>query len=212
MKQPTLHDIEHIFKDWKAVPHGNYRYYSVLVPLVIQKGEIFILFEVRSDTLKIQPGEVCFPGGRLEEGETPEECAIRETCEELNIDEKEVSIIGQLDYIQTYSNFTMYPFLGVISFETYQNMKVNQDEVKDTFLVPLSYLLENEPLLYTYEVFPHGIEHFPYDKINTKDGYQWRKGQTTIPIYEYPDWTIWGLTAMITHHMIEIIKYKGFLS
>lgn len=206
MKQVTIQQLETIFRDRKPGPQGTYKYYSVLVPLIEQNGELYLLFEVRSDELKIQPGEVCFPGGRMEEGESPEDCVIRETCEELNILPEEIRLLGQLDYILSYSNFTMYPFLGVISLETYQKMVPNKDEVKEVFLVPLEYFLQEEPLLYTYEVYPHGIEQFPYDKINSKDGYKWRKGKTTIPIYEYPEWTIWGLTALITHHLIGILK------
>ena len=44
-----------------------------------------LLFEVRADTLDRQPGEVCFPGGHMESGETPAACALRETEEELSI-------------------------------------------------------------------------------------------------------------------------------
>lgn len=208
MKQIIRDELEQIFQNREPVPQGTYKYYSVLVPLVEHEGELHLLYEVRSDTLHIQPGEVCFPGGRMEEGESPKDCVIRETCEELNIKPEEVHIIAPLDYIQSYSNFTMYPFLGVLSYETYRNLSFNKDEVKEVFLVPLSYFFETEPLLYTYEVYPHGIEAFPYDKINTKNGYKWRKGKTTIPIYEHPAHTIWGLTASITHHFVSVVKYR----
>ena len=59
--------------------------FAVLVPLVYEKGEPSLLFEVRADTLNRQPGEVCFPGGRMEGGETPLQCALRETEEELSL-------------------------------------------------------------------------------------------------------------------------------
>ena len=53
--------------------------YAVLVPLVEHDGELSVLYEVRAATLRRQPGEVCFPGGRMEPGETPEVSALRET-------------------------------------------------------------------------------------------------------------------------------------
>ena len=59
--------------------------YAVLVPLVERPEGLCLLYEVRADTLGRQPGEVCFPGGRLEPGEDAVSCALRETWEELGI-------------------------------------------------------------------------------------------------------------------------------
>ena len=56
------------------------REYAVLVPLVERPEGLSLLYEVRAHTLRRQPGEVCFPGGRIEGVESPEECALRETC------------------------------------------------------------------------------------------------------------------------------------
>lgn len=50
--------------------------YAVLVPLVEREGKLHILYEVRSQDMRRQPGEVCFPGGRIEGDETPEACDI----------------------------------------------------------------------------------------------------------------------------------------
>jgi len=59
--------------------------YAVLVPLVEREGKLRLLYEVRAQGMKRQPGEVCFPGGRMEPGEDPIACALRETQEELGI-------------------------------------------------------------------------------------------------------------------------------
>ena len=165
--------------------------------------------EVRSEDLKVQPGQICFPGGRIEEGETPEQCAVRETCEELNLTPDVIRVITQLDYLHTYSNFTMYPFLGVIDYETCRNTIASKDEVKEIFFVPLSWFLENKPLSFELEVLPKPPEDFPYEIIDSNKDYNWRKGTTMVPVYRYDKWSIWGLTANITSHLIEVIN--GFV-
>lgn len=206
MKSLTIESFEKVFKKRKPGIMGTYNFYSVLVPLVEKDGELHILYEVRAESLKKQPGEVCFPGGKVEEGEKPKACAVRETAEELNIPEEAVSVIAELDYMHTYSNFTMYAFLGVIDYQTIQKMKVNEDEVKEVFLVPVSFFVENEPEIYNFDVKPQVDEGFPYERINSKEGYNWRMGKTIVPIYQYEGRTIWGLTARITYHLMEVMK------
>ena len=204
----TIDKIDKMVKGRTPSPIGDYNFYSVLVPLVEKNKQIYILYEVRSELLLHQPGEVCFPGGAMEEGETEEECALRETCEELGINADAIKILGQLDTLFTYSDFTMYSFLGVISYENLLSCKPNTDEVKEFFLVPLKYLMEKEPYIYKMEVIPNIRSDFPYEIVNFDEGYNWRKGRGEVPIYTYEDKVIWGLTARITKSMVEIIKGK----
>ncbi|HZK01538.1 MAG TPA: CoA pyrophosphatase [Anaerovoracaceae bacterium] len=206
MKNLGIHDFKKAFKNYKPGPLGYYRYYSVLVPLVEQDGGLHILYEVRADTLRTQPGQVSFPGGRIEEGETPEECAVREACEELCLKSSDIRIISPMDYLHTYSNFTMYPFLGVIDYNACTSVTASSDEVKEIFFVPLEYLMEVEPLVYNSDVYPKIPSNFPYEKINESNEYNWRKGTTSIPIYQYKDYAIWGMTALITQNLIEMMK------
>ncbi len=201
-----IKDFEVIFKDREPKPYGIYSFFSVLIPLVVKEGKVHILFEIRADKLKRQPGEVCFPGGRLERDESPRDCAIRETCEELNISKDCIKIINEMDYIYTYSNFTLYSFLGVIDNKDIEDHKVNQDEVKEIFMVPFDFFMENDPIIKVLEVSPDVGEDFPYHLINVKNTYNWRKGRSTIPIYRYQDHVIWGLTGKIIDNMVKIIK------
>ncbi len=208
MKKITIKDFEDTFRDREPKSLGTYQYYSVLVPLVEKDGELHILYEVRAENMRKQPGEVCFPGGRVENGESAEECAVRETSEELNIKKSDIQIIAQMDFLHTYSNFTLYSLLGSIDYKVVSEIKVNTDEVKETFLVPVSYFAENEPEIYCFDVLPNIGPDFPYEKINLTNGYNWRKGKSTVPIYRFEDRVIWGLTARITNHLIDLVTQK----
>jgi 8-oxo-dGTP pyrophosphatase MutT (NUDIX family) len=177
-----------------------------MVPLIKKQDEISILFEVRSHELQVQPGEVCLPGGRQEEGESSEECAIRETCEELCIKPSQMDVVGPLDYLNAYSNFTLYPYLCIIDHTAIKEDTFNREEVHETFQVPLYYFLENDPIEYTFSVVPEIPEDFPYHLISEDGEYNWRKGINRVPIYKYGNHTIWGLTARIIQRLAQILK------
>lgn len=201
-----IEDFERVFKDHKPKPIGLYRYYAVLVPLVERHGELHLLYEVRAESLKTQPGQVSFPGGRIEEGETPEECAIREACEELCLEPEDIKVISPLDYLHNYSNSTIYPFLGVIDFNACSKVTASEAEVQEIFFVPLKFLLENEPLVIDSEIHAKVPDNFPYEKINKPNGYNWLKGYSQIPIYQYEGYAIWGMTALITQDLMKKMK------
>jgi 8-oxo-dGTP pyrophosphatase MutT (NUDIX family) len=200
-----LQDFRMAFAGRKPEPLDEYRYFSVLVPLVERDGVLHLLYQLRSETLRRQPGEVSFPGGKLEDGETPLACAIRETEEELGISRAGIDVIGELDYIHTYSDFTMYAFLAAVADADFTR-SFNRAEVQEVFLVPVSFFLENEPTIYRYEIEPKINDDFPYDKIQPKGGYRWRTGNAIVPIYNYEGRSIWGLTGRITLHLINILK------
>ena len=182
------------------------RSYGVLVPLVEQEGEYFLLYEVRAQTLRRQPGEVCFPGGRMDGEESPEECAVRETGEELGIPKEEIQILGELDFVAYRDNSVLYPVLGVISQKGFQNMRPNPDEVGETFLVPLNYLLNTPPLEYEYELIPTPAKNFPYELLNIPRDYRWRNGYENVAVYPWEGKAIWGMTGRITRHFVQLVS------
>ena len=73
MSGMELKGLEALLKDRTPGLMDSKRAYAVLVPLVEQNGELCLLYEVRARTLRRQPGEVCFPGGLMEKGESPED-------------------------------------------------------------------------------------------------------------------------------------------
>lgn len=185
------------------------RAYAVLVPLVERDGELSLLYEVRAATLRRQPGEVCFPGGRMEPGETPEACALRETWEELAIPDRCVKLLGRLDFIAHRANFIMQPVLGLVDSAALARMVPSTAEVDEVFFVPLSHLLNTAPIEYEYELIPAPAENFPYEVIGIPRDYRWQHGHENVPVYPWQGRAIWGLTGRITRNLIQICKAPG---
>lgn len=193
----TISDFEAHFLGHVPGLMGQRSSYAVLVPLVEWQGQLHILFEVRADTLTRQPNEVCFPGGRMEPGEGPTECAIRETGEELGIPPSAIRPIARLDILYMPRGDLMHPVLAQVEAEAVEHMRPNAGEVKETFLVPVEYFLTREPLVYTYPLEPHVGDDFPYELIGFRDNYRWRGDKVEVPIWDYQGYAIWGLTARI---------------
>lgn len=181
---------------------GGRRRFAVVCPLVDTEEGLSVLFEVRAATLRRQPGEVCVPGGKIEPGETPIECALRETQEELAIPASEIEILGMGDFIAHHAGFTIQPVLCKISEAGFRAMHPSPDEVGEVFTVPVSYLREHPPLDCHYDLQPVTPEDFPSEKIGYPNGYNWPIGQVEIPIWQYKGHSIWGMTARMVYHFV----------
>lgn len=200
--------IEHIigkFKNRIPNPIEIKKEYSVLIPLVKNNENWEIIYELRSQKIT-QPGEISFPGGRVENHETYKQAAIRETIEELNIGETNIEIIGELDYLVSYENIRINCFLGIISGIDVDSINPNKDEVDHIFTVPLDFFLETEPDNYYLSVRTVLNEEFPYNLIPNGKDYSWRDGKKSVQFYHYKDYIIWGYTAKMTKQFIDIIK------
>lgn len=117
---------------------------AVLVPLVDRPEGWTVLLTQRTDHLAHHPGQISFPGGRLEADDQgdPVVCALRETEEEIGLPQAQVEVIGRLDDYVTGTGFTITPVVGVIRppFET----SPDPFEVAEVFEVPLDFLLDPE--------------------------------------------------------------------
>lgn len=189
----------------RLIGEAKLKKYAVLVPLINKEDEIHILFEIRNYELRRNPGEICFPGGRLEEGEILEECARRETAEELLIEEKQITILGPSDIYFSPFNFIVYPFVGEIN--DYRNT-FSKNEVADIITIPLDYFLSHQPELYISDLVNQPPKDFPYEWIPGGEKYPFAKGSYEILFYRYKDYIIWGMTAKILKSVLEIIRDK----
>ncbi len=200
-------DIEDIFQNRKPGAEEFFKFFSVLVPVAEKNGKLHLLYEIRAKHMARQPGEICFPGGELEEGESLEACALRETWEEIGIPAEKIRIVNQLDTIFTYSNFAMYCYLGIVDESALETLRLNPDEVAEVFLVALDELLENDPDVYWTKVMPQPPADFPYDDVTGGEPYNWRQGKVPVPVYKAMDGKrIWGLTARITKRFADAVR------
>ena len=202
-------DIRRIFKDRAPGIQGAKGRFAVLVPMVDIDGEANLLFELRSSHIDRQPGEVCFPGGEIEDGESPLDAAVRETREETGIPAENIDIVAELDTLHPPSNIVIYPFLAEIRKEALKDMKLSECEVAEVFLVPVSFFLEQEPYVYEHSMKMDLGDDFQYDRIGLEnENYPWRPMKHSIISWKYDGKYIWGLTAMIVRWTLDIFK-KG---
>ncbi|XP_067292779.1 peroxisomal coenzyme A diphosphatase NUDT7 [Pseudorasbora parva] len=111
---------------------------SVLIPLLLRDGELRVLMTVRSVNLKHHAGEVCFPGGKSESGDTDEtHTALREAEEEIGLPSHTVEVICKLFPILNKAGLLITPVVAFIesSFEA----DPNADEVSEVFTLPLEF-------------------------------------------------------------------------
>jgi 8-oxo-dGTP pyrophosphatase MutT (NUDIX family) len=180
---------------------------AVLIPLVQIDQEWHVVFEVRAHTMRQQPGEISFPGGRLEKGETPVEAAIRETYEELEISADKVEVIGKLRPLATPHRQLIYPFVGILSEVP---SVVGTDEVDHLFTVPISTLLMIDPFHGEMEWTMSPDQNIPLDRLANAKAYKKRVIKMKEPFYEHEDYIIWGLTGKFLTQFLKRIKENVF--
>lgn len=175
---------------------------AVGIPLLAGEEGWEILFEKRSETVGHQPGDVCFPGGRMEPGETPRETAVREMQEELLVRKEQIRILGEADYLAS-GQIRVYPFVCLL--QEYHG-SFSRDEVAEVFTVPWKFFLEHEPDIHSVAWKPEFREDFPFHKIHGGRNYGWRERREEILFYEYEGHVIWGMTAKILHEFVRLYR------
>ena len=112
---------------------------AVLIGLVERPAGLFVILTRRADTLRSHTGQIAFPGGRCEPGETPWAAALRETHEEIGLDPALIEVGGLSTPYRTGTGFHVVPVVGFISpgFE----LQANPDEVADIFETPFGFLM-----------------------------------------------------------------------
>ena len=114
---------------------------AVLVPLVDRPAGMTVLLTERTAHLDDHPGQISFPGGRVEDGdEGAVATALRETEEEVGLDRGHVEIVGDLDQYETVTGFIITPVVGLVSPGF--SLTLDAFEVAQVFEVPLDFVLD----------------------------------------------------------------------
>ena len=176
--------------------------YAVLCPLLEQPDGLHFLFEVRASAIR-QAGETCFPGGRMEPGESPTDCSLRETMEELAIPPSEIQILGRGDFICNQRGFLLRPLPGLVSPAGLATLRPAPAEVAEVFTVPVEFFRATLPQPCADDLIPRVPESFPYEAVGIPRDYPWNCGKVEVPVWLYGGHAIWGMTARIVRDLVS---------
>jgi 8-oxo-dGTP pyrophosphatase MutT (NUDIX family) len=167
-------------------PDPGDRLAAVLAPFV-EAPEPALVFTVRSSGMSRHAGEISFPGGLQDPGETLRQTALREAFEEIGLDTVVTELIGALPAVHTtVSGILVVPFVGML--ESLPALVVSEQEIEEVLTFPVARLAEVErPVEVVRE--PGRVWHgFAYEV----DGYM-----------------IWGATGWMLHSLLEIVRKEA---
>jgi len=154
----------------------------VLIPLYEVDGEARLILTKRPETLPSHRGEIAFPGGKAEPGESLVEAALREANEEIGLDPAAVEIVAELDGLATVaSRFSIAPFVGVMLEPPV--LVANPSEVDGVLEVPLSEVLD--------------------DGVFREERWDLEGSEHSVYFFDLPGETVWGATARILTSFLE---------
>lgn len=122
------------------VKEKTFKAAAVLVPVIDRGGQANILLTQRTEHLSSHSGQVAFPGGKIDHGESPEQAALREAHEEVGLEPSAIDILGTFGTYYSGSGYSISPVVGMVRGEP--KLTINEDEVADIFEVPLSFLMD----------------------------------------------------------------------
>lgn len=160
-----------------SLPHS-----AILIPVTNCLEVPELVLTKRSEFLSRHAGEVCFPGGKWEEGDhSLEYTALREAEEEVGLSPASVEVLGQIPPLVSRSGLNVIPFVGIIDKQA--ELIPNPGELDSIFKVPLDYFLDQN------NIQAHAFDY---------------NGKTlSTPSYCYDGYVIWGLTAYMIFDLMN---------
>jgi 8-oxo-dGTP pyrophosphatase MutT (NUDIX family) len=154
---------------------------AVLAPVVAREGEATLLLTQRAASLRDHSGQIAFPGGKIEPGESPLDAALREAEEEIGLSRDSIEILGCLDPYQTSTGFRVFPLIGLVRPPF--ALTLNREEVDDAFETPLSFLM-------------NAANHQRHKRL-------WQGQERQFYAMPFGDRYIWGATAGMIRNLYE---------
>jgi len=161
---------------------------AVLLPLLKEEAVWKLLFTQRSEQIADHRGQVSFPGGHVEAGDSgPVQTALREASEEVGIRPEDVRPLGILEPVDTRTDFRIWPVVCIVRWPV--RLTLSLEEVREVFLVPVEWLMETSRLTWR--------------AVEPASG----RTENRAPFYEaFLGHVIWGATAMITSRLMDILR------
>ena len=160
---------------------------AVLIACMERAHDIHIILTKRNAHLSTHPGQISFPGGRIDDYDTSAaDAAVREAHEEIGLSPHNVTLLGQLPEYITRTGYCIFPFVAHIP--QIDNWILQQNEVDEIFEIPLSFILSpDNPITKTRNLAGKDYQTF---------------------VFPYQGYYIWGATAGILHQFSQILSPK----
>jgi 8-oxo-dGTP pyrophosphatase MutT (NUDIX family) len=173
--------------DAEWLQNGDLHFAAVLIALAWFKDEWHIILTRRSETVEIHSGQVSFPGGSCDHGESsPKATALREANEEIGLLPKRVRLLGRMNDMVTSTHFRVTPIVGVMPWP--YPVRPAPGEVARVFTIPLLWLA---------------------DRINWKEARYTPVGsRRTYPVVIYNTFdgeVLWGISGRIMVNLLELL-------
>lgn len=163
---------------------GSFRPAAVLAAITQRERPGFLLIH-RPSNMRSHPGQVAFPGGKIDPGETPVEAALREAWEELGIHERDVTVIGTSDQYRTGTGYEVTPVIAVVPPDL--ELNPNPTEVARWFEAPVDFVFDRQ----------NQVEQSAF----------WQGAERRYIEIMWQEHRIWGVTAAIIHNLSRRIAW-----
>lgn len=159
---------------------------AVLILLHETSEDLNLIYCLRSNNLPTHAGEVAFPGGKREEkDETLRETALREAQEEVNLELKDVEVLGEISSVQSRFGLSLTPYIGILKSNT---LIADGKEIAEVFSVPLNFIKNNMQ--------------------KEQKSENWDNKKVFFPFFEFENKMVWGLTAYMTVEFLKLLDIE----
>lgn len=173
-------------KDMVLPVNRKLRPAAVLIPIVERAWGPQLVLTMRSSALKHHPGQIAFPGGKVDRADAgPMEAALREAQEEIGLPQNLVEVVGTLPSHETVTSFDVRPYVGFVSDRFEARPEVG--EVEEVFEVPVAHVLNPDNFM-----------------VQSRN---WMGKDRRYFIVPYGPYYIWGATARMLRSFADLMEY-----